>query len=193
MPKTETFDRDSVLNSAISVFNKKGYNGTSMQDLVEATGLNRSSIYNSFNSKHGLYLECLKVYESQSNQNLTKVLLKSQDPENAIKGLLRSFVNAIAADRDGKGCLIGNCKSEMANTDHTITMFLENNQSKTLELFSSIIENGQELGQFNKHKSASELALYLYTAVQGFRMTGILVKKREELETIAELIIKSLK
>ena len=56
MPKTEIFNRVDVLDKAAKIFSNKGFNGTSMQDLVDTTGLNRSSIYNSFGSKLDLSL-----------------------------------------------------------------------------------------------------------------------------------------
>ena len=63
MPKVETFNRDLVITQATEVFHDKGYNAASMQDLVDATGLNRSSIYNSFVSKLNLYIDCLEAYQ----------------------------------------------------------------------------------------------------------------------------------
>ena len=62
MARPTDFDRNTVIQKAQEVFWTKGYNGTSMQDLVDATQLNRSSIYNSFGSKHDLFQETLKDY-----------------------------------------------------------------------------------------------------------------------------------
>ena len=56
MPKTKQFDEAEVLEKAKELFTEKGYNGTSMDDLVQVTGLSRSSIYDTFGDKHGLFL-----------------------------------------------------------------------------------------------------------------------------------------
>ena len=61
MPKTITFDRTEVVQNVMELFWKKGYNGTSMQDLVDVTGLNRSSFYNTFGDKFSLFEEALKT------------------------------------------------------------------------------------------------------------------------------------
>ena len=68
MPRVEIFNRDEVLEKAVRLFHNKGYNATSMQDLVDATGLNRSSIYNSFGSKKELYQQSLRAYKEQANK-----------------------------------------------------------------------------------------------------------------------------
>ena len=65
MPRVEIFNREQVVDQMIRVFHNNGYNGTSMQDLVDATDLNRSSLYNSFGNKLNLYLECLNLYQEK--------------------------------------------------------------------------------------------------------------------------------
>ena len=64
MPKVKQFDEAEVLKKAKAVFTEKGYNGTSMDDLVQATGLSRSSIYDTFGDKHGLFLKTLDQYRT---------------------------------------------------------------------------------------------------------------------------------
>ena len=192
MPKVETFNRDQIIERATAVFHEKGYNATSMQDLVDATGLNRSSIYNSFISKLDLYLECLKAYETKSNRMTSKLLLQADNPKQAIESIFNTFIDIIIGERQEKGCLIGNCKAEMANHESSITNFLNQNQSNTIALFEDLISQGQDQGMFNTNKNAKEYALYLYTAVQGFRMTGILLNERNELKAIADTILQTL-
>jgi len=139
MPKVETFDRDLVINQATDVFHSKGFNATSMQDLVDATGLNRSSIYNSFENKHTLFLECLNAYQNKYKSKISETLLKANSPIEAIEYIFNLYLN----DSDNRGCFIVNCKSEMANQDKPITNFLAKNQNDFLKLLEEIIIKGQ--------------------------------------------------
>ena len=107
MPKVETFNRDVVLKQATEVFHDKGFNATSMQDLVDATGLNRSSIYNSFENKLNLYLECLKLYEDKYNRETSKRLLESSSGLEAIRLIFELYLNEMIKLKDERGCLIG--------------------------------------------------------------------------------------
>ena len=65
MPRQKEYNRDQVLDAAMKVFWVKGFEGTSIQDLVQATGLNRFGMYQAFGSKQGLFLEALDRYQRQ--------------------------------------------------------------------------------------------------------------------------------
>jgi len=193
MPKTEVFNKELVLNQASDVFHTKGYNATSMQDLVDATGLNRSSIYNSFENKLNLYLECLKVYQNKYQKATSSLLLKANCPLKAIDAIFKMYLYEIVRDEENKGCLIINCKSEMANQDSTINHFLMTNQSNTITLLEDLVEKGQENKTINKKQTAIHYGLYLFSAIQGFRMTGILINEKEQLQSIINTTLQNLK
>ena len=192
MPKLETFNRDLVLEQATDIFHDKGYNATSMQDLVDATGLNRSSIYNSFVNKLNLYLECLTLYENNFKREASKVLLKANNPLEAIELLFDLYIQIIANDGYDRGCMVVNCKSEMTNHDKSITAFLESNQNNMLQLLEDLVSKAQQESFINEKQTAKDYALYLYSSLQGFRMTGILITDKVQLKTIANTIIQTL-
>ncbi|MCE7002789.1 TetR/AcrR family transcriptional regulator [Kibdelosporangium philippinense] len=62
MPRTKEFDPDAVLRSALNLFWRKGYEATSIQDLVDHLGIGRASMYATFGTKHDLYLRALDLY-----------------------------------------------------------------------------------------------------------------------------------
>ncbi len=192
MPKVKTFDKELVIKQATNVFHNKGYNATSMQDLVDATGLNRSSIYNTFNSKQNLFLECLSSYQNIYKERITNGMLKVSNAIEAIDFLMALYLEDIVNDKEDKGCLIVNCKSEMANHDKTITQFLIHNQDFMLHMLEEIIAKGQIELLINKERTANEYALYLYTSIQGFRMMGILTNNKKQLESIIKIIKQTL-
>lgn len=192
MPKVEKFNRELVVKQATDAFHDKGYNATSMQDLVDVTGLNRSSIYNSFESKQNLFLECLSSYQNFYKEKITERLLRASNSLEAINFLFDLYLKDIIEDKDDKGCLIVNCKSEMANHDESITHFLIKNQSFMVAFLEDIVSQGQKEQLINLERTANEYALYLYTSIQGFRMTGILTSNKKELESIIKIIKQTL-
>ncbi|NHF60388.1 TetR/AcrR family transcriptional regulator [Flavobacteriaceae bacterium TP-CH-4] len=193
MPRIEEFDRESVLKNAMNVFWEKGYNGTSMQDLVDATGLNRSSLYNSFGSKLELYQDTLKHYQKETGGMFQKALVKAKNPLEAIRLIFESFLPEIISDEKSKGCYSMNCKAEMGNQDKNIRQWLLNTQEQSLQLFQNLIKSGQEQGIINKRLDCRTYAYYVFNTFQGFRMTGILVKDRTVLKGIIEQTIDLLK
>ncbi len=192
MPKEETFSRVQVLEKATEVFHKKGYNGTSMQDLVDATSLNRSSIYNSFGSKLNMFLEVLSFYQSVHSKNFSRGLAKSYNAKEAIETIFDLHLNEIIKDNDRKGCLVINCKSEMANQEVSIKSFMEKNQERMIAMLEDIVTKGQMEKIFNQDQTANQYALYLFSSIQGLRMIGILNKNEEELKNLIYITTKIL-
>ncbi|WP_299896975.1 TetR/AcrR family transcriptional regulator [uncultured Aquimarina sp.] len=193
MPKVETFDRTNVLHNATEVFHKKGYNGTSMQDLVDATGLNRSSIYNSFGSKLGMFMEVLSFYRNNGNKQMGKEIVQNQNALDTLQSIFCWYVTDIIEDKDHKGCLIVNCKSEMVNQEPLIRSFMEQNQEQMMAFLEDVVHNGQMEKIINEDQTATQYALYLYSSIQGLRMTGILNTNKEELENLIHTILSVLK
>ena len=192
MPKVETFNRNEVLQRATEVFHKKGYNGTSMQDLVDATNLNRSSIYNSFGSKLGMFMEVLSYYQQNYTNELEKSIANTYNAIDAIKAVFDVTLQYILNDTDQKGCLIINSTSEMTNQDNTIKSFIEQNHDRMIALLEDIVTKGQMQRLLNHEQSAFQYALYLYSSIQGLRMTGIINKNQDELKNLIDTIIEVL-
>lgn len=192
MPRVEDFNRADVIEKAKQVFWQKGYEATSMQDLVDAMGLNRSSIYNSFGGKMDLYRESIRTYQKESNAYLREALVAG-DPMEALESLFAKAIDSIVQDGDNKGCFNMNCRMEMAERDENLKDWLKGTEEHNLDLFAGIIRSGQEKGVINKNQSAAQYARYVMSGYQGLRVSGILNKERTELEAIASTILSPLR
>ena len=95
MPKSTLFDRSQVIDQVTKLFWKKGFHATSMQDLVDTTGLNRSSIYNTFGDKCQLFEEALKHYQTLQFEMTTENLSKYDSPLESIKSLFYTILQNI--------------------------------------------------------------------------------------------------
>ncbi|WP_420552972.1 TetR/AcrR family transcriptional regulator [Tenacibaculum aiptasiae] len=191
MPKVETFNKEEAIKQATGVFHRKSYSLTSMQDLVDATGLNRSSIYNSFGSKLDLYMLCLKYYQSIFKCNVDEVTSKAATPIKAIEAI---FLLNVRNNIDNKniGCLINNCTSEMANQETVIEGFLNNNYNNMIQLLRDLIEKGQLEGSINTNKSSDQYAHYLLNSLQGLGISGIIMNDYSRLESIVKTTLSIL-
>ena len=192
MPRPEVFDRVHVLDSAKQVFWLKGYNGTSMQDLVDATGLNRSSIYNSFGSKMELYQEVLAHYQKESDVLFQMAKEGSQGSLSEIRKIFEIQVEGILQDTDRKGCMTMNCGMEMGNQEKDLGKWVAANQEQLTDYFRGLIEAGQQAGEIAADRSSADLANYLVVAFQGMRITGTSLQDRKALRQIIKNIIFTL-
>jgi len=193
MPRVEVFDRTQVLEKVKHLFWDKGFNGTSMQDLVDVTGLNRSSLYNSFGNKKALYELVLNQYQEEGNLFFEEALSQTENAFEVIALVFNAMIRSIIKDVEGKGCFNMNCTTELSRTDIGIRSFLTSRQDHTISVFKDLVEKGQQEGVINKQDTADNYAYYLFSAFQGLRMTGMLTREQEKLKTIVSNILKTLK
>ncbi|PIB36953.1 hypothetical protein BFP72_16855 [Reichenbachiella sp. 5M10] len=192
MPKSVLFDRNQVLDVATKLFWKKGYHATSMQDLVDATGLNRSSLYNSFGDKHQLFEESLRHYQQWQSQTAALSFEKDLSPIQSIHHFFYSMVANIKQDAEQRGCFLSNCTTELANTDRSIQKMLKANKDGLLEVFAQKIRAAQQMDQIDPSKDVGLLALYLYASLQGLQVTAVLLSDSNDLDGLVELILEKL-
>lgn len=104
MARPREFDEDEVLQAALQLFWEKGYEGTSLNDLMEATGLTKSSLYRAFGSKETLFWRVVERY----NRNFLGFRLEAfaePTPRRIAERLLYGMTELHAGERTPNGCL----------------------------------------------------------------------------------------
>jgi TetR/AcrR family transcriptional repressor of nem operon len=191
MPKTETFDRTEVLKKVTDLFWRKGYSATSMQEIVDASGLNRSSLYNSFGDKYQLYLACLKYYKGNNQSDFVKCLLNNS-PKESLRQFFSNTAEFLMKKDTLQGCFLTKSVAELASRDEEVAAFLNTNMQDMTHLFSDILTKGIEQGDFKKEMDVQGTALYLFTSLQGMQLTGMLTKSKPDMMQLVDRILEGL-
>jgi TetR/AcrR family transcriptional repressor of nem operon len=105
MARPRTFDPDDVLLAARAVFWRKGYQGTSLDDITAETGLTKPSLYAAFGDKASLFLKVLDHYHDQLLARSARVLAAGPTARGAIDAWLMSLLPACSGERGRRGCL----------------------------------------------------------------------------------------
>jgi len=158
------FSKSKILKKITILFHSKGYCATSMQDIVDITGLNRSSIYNTFGSKLELFIICFEKCEANYRTEVQKIILESTNP---IKSLTSIF--ELSIKQSINGYLTPNYISELKNKETIIRELIIKQHEYLLDLFSNIVKRGQTLGSINNSKSTNQYTLYLLNSYQGLK------------------------
>lgn len=111
------FDEDEALTAIMNVFWKKGFEGTSMRDLVDATGLKKGSLYAAFGDKRAMYLKALALYDRTRIDSAVQSLKGDGSALQRIDRFLQSATNGGADHGDARGCFICNASIDQAPTD----------------------------------------------------------------------------
>ena len=170
MSRPKAFDPDVALDRAAELFRRKGYAATSVGDLVQQTGLSRSSLYDTFGDKHALFLAALDRYRVRGFSHLTDTLSASLSP---IAGL-RAYFDALAADcaciEQGRyGCLAVNAAAECAATDAETADRSTQSWADLTQAFAALARRAQDAGEIEPDRNAEAIGHFLGNAVYGLR------------------------
>ncbi len=171
MARVKNFDKEEILKKATELFWKKGFHGTSVQDLVEHTGISRSSLYDTYGDKYKLFIETLKDYQKNTQRSLAE-LPQQKSFKDFIQLFLDSRVSISLNDKDHKGCFLANCSVELAPHDEMVCDITFENMDAFVNRFAPLFEKAMSDGEINDTKNAKALARYLFNTVTGLLVIG---------------------
>ncbi|MFI6289137.1 TetR/AcrR family transcriptional regulator [Streptomyces sp. NPDC051018] len=189
MGRPREFDETQAVDAASRVFWSKGYEATSTQDLCDATGLGRSSIYNTFTSKHHLFLRALTHYAGTMTDRQARLLDEGAGTGlERIRALLALIVRSEMESREGGvsvGCFTVNTLTALAARDAGVAEVLEKDLRRRLALLRAVVEDGRRDGSITSARDAEGLAWYLVSVISGMRVAAQAGAGRVELDQIA--------
>jgi TetR/AcrR family transcriptional repressor of nem operon len=188
MARSKDFDEQDVLSKAVNLFWLKGYNGTSMQDLVDTLGISRSSLYDTYGDKHSLYVKALERYQYAGNDQMCSIINNAPSARDAIKQLLQFIANNLTQ----KGCFLVNAEVEVAPHDEVIGKMICQKDQQLEDIFYEAIKRGQDKGDLNGQQDARALARFVSNAVKGMQVTAKSTTDRRIFDDIINLTVKVL-
>jgi TetR/AcrR family transcriptional regulator, transcriptional repressor for nem operon len=196
VPRPRTFDEDRAVDAAMRTFWAQGYEATTTQDLCAATGLGRSSIYNTFTSKHELFRRALLHYIETTTAGQLAILEDEQRPAvERLRDLFAVIVDGEAASRrDGRslGCLTVNTTVELAGRDPEAAEMLARDVERRMRALRDVIAAGRRGGGITSPRDPEALARYLNAVIAGMRVAGQGGADREALQVIADTAMDAL-
>ncbi|WP_419903127.1 TetR/AcrR family transcriptional regulator [Kiloniella sp.] len=169
MGRNKTYDRDDVLERAMELFWRVGFEGAHLSSLVEVTGLNRFSLYKEFGGKEGLFEEALLRYLSGARDSYRDLLGKQPSGMQNIK----SYFHALNYSPDYHGCFIINTLSEKHVVSDRAFTLVKKFTEEAKVLFKTNLDAAVEVGELTKKTNTKAMSEYLLTVDQGLSIYGI--------------------
>lgn len=184
MARPKEFAVDDVLDRALELFWKRGYDGTSVEALVQKTGVQRASLYATFGSKHDLFVATLRRYFER------QFLLDSGEGLAAIEGLLQR----VACDAAGecKGCYVVNSGMEMAEADPAVAQMMAEVVAGMEAAIADALRVGQSRGEVAQ-RPIVPMARMIVSTVLGLRVLARARAGREVAEGVVAGTLDALK
>lgn len=190
MARPREFDRDAVLEQALQLFWSRGYETTSMADLVENLGVGRQSLYDTFGDKRALYLLALDRYKEA--HGLPLLLLDGRPLRVGLRLLLAAVVDWLHDVSGGRGCMLVHAMSERGADDPEIlTRFCGNTAALTARLEARLLAARTD-GELGPHHDPRALARYLANTINGLQLSARAGLDRAALLQIVDVALMAL-
>ncbi|RAG81206.1 TetR family transcriptional regulator [Streptacidiphilus pinicola] len=170
MARTKDFDPDAVLDRAVELFWRHGYEATSMADLVAHLGVARASIYATFGGKQEFFAKALQRYLDTTDPHVMTALSQPGPVLPAVRALIDTYVGADADNDRPRGCMVVNSAVELADRDAGVARLVEASWAHLETTLTSALLRARTQGELRPDAEPRALARFLLVFLQGVRV-----------------------
>lgn len=190
MARSVEFNECEIIEKAMNVFWEKGYHGTSMQDLVDAMQINRSSLYNTIGDKHCLFIKCVTSYAEAGFRETEEKIAKEKSALQALINIIRD--KAVWVVDCEKGCLGIKTIFEIAPEDVEVRKVLSSNSERYLKMMTELIQKAIDDKELDGSEDASLMAEYILNTFTGWKQAYILQRDPIKIKKMADYLIRNI-
>jgi TetR/AcrR family transcriptional regulator, transcriptional repressor for nem operon len=179
--------RDQLIKSAVEVFHAHGFNGCSVQDIVEAAGVPKGSFYNHFASKEALGVEVVRAYTTLVGAYVVEagaadILSGAGTPLERIRAYFEAVIEQNVSCGVRKGCLLGNFATELAPHSTEIAKAVTDALDNWSAAIAQALALAREAGEISKDADVDALARYLVDGYEGAATRAKLIGDRAPMD-----------
>lgn len=188
MARPREFDAATVLDAAMQRFWARGYELTTVKDLMESTGLTAASLYNAYGDKRALFRASFDAYiETSIGARLRRC--EALPPRDAIQTFFGDVLRRSLEDDLNKGCMLVNFALEVAPCDDEFRVVINETLERIESFFLRCVQLGQVSGTIDASRPAEDLARHLLGVLMGLR---VLARIRPQPELLSGLVTTAL-
>ncbi|SFL12433.1 TetR/AcrR family transcriptional regulator [Methylobacterium pseudosasicola] len=183
------FDRQEALETALALFQARGYEGTSIADLTDAIGVTATSLYGAFQSKEALFEEAVALYQQRDGAFAAEALERPGSVQAAIRTLLTQAAQHYAAsDRPG-GCFISLGLLSCGPDHHAIARRMTARRIAAREAIKARLDRGKSQGELPETSDTEALAAFYAATLQGLSVQARDGASEQDLQAIVDLAL----
>jgi AcrR family transcriptional regulator len=178
--------REHILRQAAELFNRQGYAGASISDIMKATGLKKGGIYNHFTSKEQLWLESFDYAHQLVVDYFEKALQEQKDARLRLHAVIKCFLDYGTSPILDGGCPLLNTAIESDDTNPVLRLRVRSAFDDLGALIHRIVEKGVERAQLQPTAHPAAVAAIFLSSVEGAIMLSQLFDDRSYLDRVSE-------
>lgn len=183
MTKSER-TRQSIIEQTAPLFNKKGFDGTTLSDLTKATGLTKGALYGNFTDKEDIAMEAFKYSIRKVKSLVSDKVSKAPTFKKQLIALLEFYAEYVITPPVPGGCPLLNSAVEADDYRLSMRKIVAKELISTVEFIASLVRKGIKAGEFVNTVKADELAYVLFCSVEGALMFARVERSREPMDII---------
>ncbi|MEZ6195354.1 MAG: TetR family transcriptional regulator [Planctomycetota bacterium] len=165
------FDPDAALEAAMEVFWAKGYEATSLAELLAAMGIARKSLYDTFGSKRELFERALDRYAERERARLEGIIAGATSPLEGVKAVIATWRQA-GCGGERKGCMLGTNLAHFEAGDETMAARMRRHLDAVERALKHGLERARAAGEISEDADPGDLARLIASSFQGVAVTG---------------------
>jgi TetR/AcrR family transcriptional repressor of nem operon len=192
MARPKTFHPTAALDCALEVFWQQGYKATSLQDLLQAMRLSKSSFYETFGSKHALYLAAIDRYRETTLAQYVDILSVQDHGCQAITAVFAALIEHVDCPGGRRGCFMQNAAVESAPHDAATAARVRDSHHAFEDAFYRAVRRAQLQRQIAMDKDPRAMARFLTSSMYGLFVLGKMAPSRQVLEDVVGVVLSTL-
>lgn len=192
MGRPKKFDREEALQKALYTFWEKGYDATTLPDLLESMDINRSSFYNSFGDKQTLFREVMSLYYQQTAIKRLAILQKAKSVKQGLWDYFNHNIDVAVAEYNPGGCLLTNTATTLKTIDEQISKEIVQGVDRLEQALFNLLEKGQKLGEIDPNKDIKAIARLVIAVSYGLNIAARVHSDREMLLDMVKAAMSTL-
>lgn len=190
--RNKEFDERSALADATEVFWVKGYESASTEDLLQAMGINKGSMYNAFGNKRELFRQVFDDFSKKSAAQIKATFDKHKNPVDAVKEMFRDVTRPADPIAHQKGCFFIKILSEMSGMNEELAAVARQKLLDVEAIYLTYMKKGVKEGYLKGNIPPETLAKYLVNMWNGLNISRR-IYGRKDLEKMVELNLEIFK
>jgi TetR/AcrR family transcriptional regulator, transcriptional repressor for nem operon len=167
--------RERIIMKSAELFNRQGYAGSSINDIISATGIKKGGIYRHFASKDEIALEAYNYAAGVVGSKFSEAIDKADSAAGRLLAFFHVYQDVVNNPPFIGGCPLQNTAVESDDTHPALRQRAQRGLLGTLDAMMSIIDEGIQKGEFKQNLDADALASFAFSLLEG----GIMLSKLE--------------
>ncbi|MET4803277.1 TetR/AcrR family transcriptional regulator [Bradyrhizobium sp. LB11.1] len=185
--RPRAYEPEIALGKALDLFRRQGFAATSLDDLSEATGMNRPSLYGAFGDKRELYIKSYQRYREEARASMVEIFRQEMPVRQRLERIYAAALNIYLSGETGpRGCFTVVTAASEAVGDPEIRAMVLEGLSELDKAFASCFRRAKEKGELSENADPAALAQLASATVHTIAIRSRARVSRKELEAIVK-------